>query len=145
MAKYFGAIRWADDAVAAINWDNEEKTGTVTVTDETTGEVYEIGGSTMGALMKCTATLDDGDYVLDKSFKELKEAVDAGFLPYLEIETPGVNTTFNKQLILAALDKQTQTIEGTTTYHYRAVFGTDLSGILFVYLADTDTEPMVLD
>lgn len=38
-----GAIRWGADAVGEIKWDPNNHVGEASVTDETTGTVYEIG------------------------------------------------------------------------------------------------------
>lgn len=44
MSEYRGITRWAENAVGMINWNDTAKEGTAQVTDEKTGEVYQIGG-----------------------------------------------------------------------------------------------------
>lgn len=44
MSEYKGIARWSEEAVGMINWDDTAKEGTAQVTDEKTGEVYQIGG-----------------------------------------------------------------------------------------------------
>lgn len=141
MAEYSVVVRFSDAAVADVNWDDQQHTGSATITDETTGNVYELGGSEP-MFLKCTATLSDGEYVLDKSYKDLKDAFDAGILPYLEIIPTVNNTTYEKHLPMAALEKRTIIAEETTEYLYYVAFGIDLSGLFFQFDAQSDTDTM---
>ena len=44
MADYNGFLRFSDEAVASVNWDDQQHTGEAGVTDEKTGTVYPFGG-----------------------------------------------------------------------------------------------------
>lgn len=44
MADYKGFLRFSDEAVAAVNWNDQQHAGEAGVTDETTGTVYPFGG-----------------------------------------------------------------------------------------------------
>lgn len=44
MADYKGFLRFSDEAVASVNWNNQQHSGEAGVTDETTGTVYPFGG-----------------------------------------------------------------------------------------------------
>lgn len=44
MAEYKGFLRFSDEAVAAVSWDDQQHTGEAGVTDEKTDTVYPFGG-----------------------------------------------------------------------------------------------------
>lgn len=79
MSEYRGIARWADDAVGMINWDDTAKEGTAQVTDEKTGQVYQIGGGGGDdGLVELEYTVSESDITLTKTPAELKTLIDAG-------------------------------------------------------------------
>lgn len=44
MADYNGFLRFSDEAVASVNWNDQQHSGEAGVTDEKTGTVYPFGG-----------------------------------------------------------------------------------------------------
>lgn len=44
MADYKGFLRFSDEAVASVNWNDQQHSGEAGVTDEKTGTVYPFGG-----------------------------------------------------------------------------------------------------
>lgn len=78
MSEYKGIARWSENAVGMINWDDTAKEGTAQVTDEKTGEVYQIGGG--GDLIDLEYTFDNdiGIIELSKTPAELKQLIEAG-------------------------------------------------------------------
>lgn len=78
MSEYKGIARWSEEAVGMINWDDTAKEGTAQVTDEKTGEVYQIGGGGGDDLVELEYTVAEGRASLTKTPAELWELLQAG-------------------------------------------------------------------
>lgn len=77
MADYKGFLRFSDEAVAAVNWNDQQHTGEAGVTDETTGTVYPFGGGG-DDLIELEYTVAEGVASLTKTPAELWELLQAG-------------------------------------------------------------------
>lgn len=77
MADYKGFLRFSDEAVAAVNWDDQQHSGEAGVTDETTGTVYPFGGGG-DDLIELEYTVADEQATLTKTPAELLELLQAG-------------------------------------------------------------------
>lgn len=81
MADYKGFLRFSDEAVASVNWNDQQHSGEAGVTDETTGNVYPFGGGGGGDdLIELEYTFDNdiGKIELSKTPAELKQLIEAG-------------------------------------------------------------------
>lgn len=78
MADYKGFLRFSDEAVAAVNWDDQQHTGEAGVTDETTGTVYPFGGGGGDDLIELEYTVANSKAYLTKTPAELWELLQAG-------------------------------------------------------------------
>lgn len=78
MSEYKGIARWSEDAVGMISWDDTAKEGTAQVTDEKTGEVYQIGGGGGDDLIELEYTVENNRAYLTKTPAELYELIQAG-------------------------------------------------------------------
>lgn len=77
MADYKGFLRFSDEAVAAVNWNDQQHTGEAGVTDEKTGTVYPFGGGG-DDLIELEYTVAEGTASLTKTPAELWELLQAG-------------------------------------------------------------------
>lgn len=77
MADYKGFLRFSDEAVAAVNWNDQQHTGEADVTDEKTGTVYPFGGGG-DDLIDLEYTVANNTVSLTKTPAELYELIQAG-------------------------------------------------------------------
>ena len=77
MAEYNGFLRFSDEAVAAVNWDDQQHSGEAGVTDEKTGTVYPFGGGDDG-LVELEYTVSESYVTITKTPAEIKTLIDAG-------------------------------------------------------------------
>lgn len=77
MADYKGFLRFSDEAVAAVNWNDQQHTGEAGVTDEKTGTVYPFGGGG-DDLIEVEYTVANYKASLTKTPAELYELIQAG-------------------------------------------------------------------
>lgn len=78
MAEYNGFLRFSDESVAAVNWDDQQHTGEAGVTDETTGTVYPFGGGGDDGLVELEYTVSESYVTITKTPAEIKTLIDAG-------------------------------------------------------------------
>lgn len=78
MTEYNGFLRFSDEAVAAVNWDDQQHTGEAGVTDETTGTVYPFGGGGGDDLIELEYTVANSTVSLTKTPAEFYELIQAG-------------------------------------------------------------------
>lgn len=78
MAEYKGFLRFSDEAVASLNWNDQQHSGEAGVTDETTGTVYPFGGGGGDDLIELEYTVADYKAYLTKTPAELWELLQAG-------------------------------------------------------------------
>lgn len=80
MAEYKGFLRFSDEAVASVNWDDQQHSGEAGVTDETTGTVYPFGGGGGDDLIELEYTVDNnaGAIKLSKTPAELNTLISEG-------------------------------------------------------------------
>lgn len=77
MAEYNGFLRFSDEAVSSVNWDDQQHSGEAGVTDETTGTVYPFGGGG-DDLIELEYTVANYKAYLTKTPAELWELLQAG-------------------------------------------------------------------
>lgn len=77
MADYKGFLRFSDEAVASVNWDDQQHSGEAGVTDEKTGTVYPFGGGG-DDLIELEYTVAGAKVSLTKTPTELWELLQAG-------------------------------------------------------------------
>lgn len=77
MADYKGFLRFSDEAVASVNWNDQQHSGEAGVTDETTGSVYPFGGGG-DDLIELEYTVAGAKVSLTKTPTELWELLQAG-------------------------------------------------------------------
>lgn len=77
MAEYNGFLRFSDEAVAAVSWDDQQHSGEAGVTDEKTGTVYPFGGGG-DDLIELEYTVANYKAYLTKTPAELWELLQAG-------------------------------------------------------------------
>lgn len=78
MADYKGFLRFSDEAVASVNWNDQQHSGEAGVTDETTGTVYPFGGGGGDDLIELEYTVANSTVSLTKTPAELYELIQAG-------------------------------------------------------------------
>ena len=78
MADYKGFLRFSDEAVASVNWNNQQHAGEAGVTDEKTGTVYPFGDGGGDDLIELEYTVAEGVASLTKTPAELWELLQAG-------------------------------------------------------------------
>lgn len=78
MAEYKGFLRFSDEAVAAVSWDDQQHSGEAGVSDEKTGTVYPFGGGGGDDLIELEYTVAEGVASLTKTPAELWELLQAG-------------------------------------------------------------------
>lgn len=78
MADYKGFLRFSDEAVASVNWDDQQHSGEAGVTDETTATVYPFGGGGGDDLIELEYTVANSTVSLTKTPAELYELMQAG-------------------------------------------------------------------
>ena len=124
MADKKAIVRFSDEAVVTIVWDQATNSGSASVTNEKTGVSYEFG---TGNLVKCTIT----DNFLNKSFNDLVAICAAGKIAYVEYTYQ--SKVYN--LALTSLDNQ----------HVHVTFGTAESQPQLNFYGSTADDPMELD
>lgn len=77
MADYKGFLRFSDEAVASVNWNDQQHSGEAGVTDEKTGTVYPFGGGG-DDLIELEYTVANYKAYLTKTPAELWELLQAG-------------------------------------------------------------------
>lgn len=77
MAEYKGFLRFSDEAVATVNWDDQQHSGEAGVTDEKTGTVYPFGGGS-DDLIELEYTVANSRAYITKTPAELWELLQAG-------------------------------------------------------------------
>lgn len=60
MADYKGFLRFSDEAVAAVNWNDQQHSGEAGVTDEKTSTVYPFGGDSDLEIVELSFSLASG-------------------------------------------------------------------------------------
>ena len=78
MTEYNGFLRFSDEAVASVNWNDQQHSGEAGVTDETTGTVYPFGGGGGDDLIEIEYTVANSTVSLTKTPAELYELMQAG-------------------------------------------------------------------
>ena len=119
MADYNGFLRFSDEAVAAVNWDDQQHTGEAGVTDETTGNVYHFGGGG-DDLIKLEYTVENNRAYLTKTPAELYELIQAGKNFKIVVNSDFATYLFNEGDVLISTvynyDIETSTLMELTFY-----------------------------
>lgn len=77
MAEYKGFLRFSDEAVASVNWNDQQHSGEAGVTDEKTGTVHPFGGGG-DDLVELEYTVANSKAYLTKTPAELYELLQSG-------------------------------------------------------------------